>query len=522
MQQRLGIVLAVLMLLPAAPAAADAWRRVESPNFVVYTDFSPKEARQYVETLELFDRALRARHGLETSQPAARKLPIYLPRSRRDLQKVRPRRDDVVGFYASGMEDTFAVAAGRDDTVLQHEYVHHFMLQHFPYGYPAWLVEGYAEYFMTFEAKPGQYEVGRANPNRVHWLAHGRWLPFERVVKVRPSDLRSSENAAMFYAQSWALTHYFLSDPERQKQLGEYLGAMARGVDSLAAMEAATGGPIGGLDRKIREYLQKGLMYQRVGVAEFAPPALTVTELPASAEDVLLLTQRVKTDNGVDAPEDKTDGPVLLAEARRAAAAHPGDRAAELLQARAEIKLGDLTAAEILLQKRLQADPKDVEALQLLAAARFRAAAEAPDRARALHTEIRDIAGRAFKLDPTNYPTLVAYVRARQGLKSYPNDNDLGVLLDAVELAPQVGAIRMNAAIALDTRRRYKDAAAILRPLAFDPHGGTDTAAARALIAALEAKLAKSPDEAGEAIGARPDVAKAPGAAGAAGAAPAP
>ena len=33
------------------------------------------------------------------------------------------------------------------DVILFHEYVHHFMLQHFSVAYPAWFVEGYAELF---------------------------------------------------------------------------------------------------------------------------------------------------------------------------------------------------------------------------------------------------------------------------------------------------------------------------------------------------------------------------------------
>ena len=47
-------------------------------------------------------------------------------------------------------------------SVLFHEYAHHFMLHHFPAAYPAWYVEGFAEFFSVVAfPQDGSIEYGK-------------------------------------------------------------------------------------------------------------------------------------------------------------------------------------------------------------------------------------------------------------------------------------------------------------------------------------------------------------------------
>jgi hypothetical protein len=466
------------LLLAAQPAEAQGrWLRAESSNFVIYTNESETSARRFAAQLETFDQVLRMYHGIDTAQAVDRKLPIYLLRNDADMQRIRPGASrSMKGYFTSSLEDTYAVAIGGEDnnSTLQHEYVHHFMLNRFPRGYPGWLVEGYAEYFMTLQEKGGYLDVGGFDPNRVSWLFHGSWLPWETVLTSRPSSLRDKNGVSMFYAQSWLLTHWFLGDSARQRQLSSYIQAVGRGQESVAAMTAATGQNPSQLRRTLVAYWNGSLPIRRISQDLVRNSPVTITPMPASAADVLLLTLRVKGDNGIDAPQDRTDGPVLLEDVRRAAARHPGDRLAELALARVEIKLGDLTKAETLLQRRLAADAADVEALQLLGSARLKAAEKAdPTQARKLRTEAQGFIARAHKADPNRYETLILYAQAREGASNYPTANDVQVLVDALALAPQVGALRGKTAAALASVGRRADAINVLRPLAFDPHGGS-------------------------------------------------
>lgn len=485
--------------LTAQAAQAQSWVKAESPNFVVYAQTSPDAARRYTETLEVFDQLLRSSHGLDRTSPVRRKLPIYVVARRQELQKVAPGiGEGVAGFYLSTPEETYAVAlAGRsEDAVILHEYVHHFMRQNFPAGYPAWLSEGYAEYFMTFDRRDDVLEVGGANGNRAGWLLGGRWLPTERLLDVRPADLRDDRAVAMFYAQSWAMTHYFLSDPARRAQLTAYLAAVQTGTKPGAAFQQSFGVAPAAFEPVLRQYLKR-FPSTRFNSADYRPPRVDVAALPASA-DLLLPALRVKSAGGDDDPQDKSDGPALLADVRRLSARHPGDRLADLTLARAEAKLGDLAKAETLLQARLKADPNDIEVLEILAFARLRAAsaADAPAERSRLLAEARDYAGRAHKLSPDHYQTLIAYLRARVGVPGFPTENDANVAVDAVELAPHVGQLRLLAANVLLSRERYADAAVMLRPLALSPHQDRQTEAARRLLARAESGGGEQPGRA--------------------------
>src|SRR5690606_25851862 len=107
--------------------------------------------RRYVRNLEVYDFLLRQRMGLP---PAAggRKLPIYLVNGRSGMLQINPRTgQNVAGTYFPVGEDIFAAAFNdREQDYLFHEYFHHFSYQlASTAGYPAWLLEGLAEYFMT-------------------------------------------------------------------------------------------------------------------------------------------------------------------------------------------------------------------------------------------------------------------------------------------------------------------------------------------------------------------------------------
>lgn len=495
MRRWLGLVAGALPLAFAQPAAAD-WAKFESPNFIVYSDAHPSSVKRQVETLELFDTLLRSKQGIDSKEPVRRKLPIYLLAESRDIRRITPSMNrNVAGFYTAGPDDIYAVAdfQRNDMQTLQHEYVHHFMLARFPYGYPAWLIEGYAEYFMTFSWNGEVMEVGDYNRNRAAWLMYEGWLPFTTLLKSRPSELQTDEQVAMYYAQAWALTHYMMSDPARQKQLDAYIRAVGGGADPVAAMEKVTGQSVGTFTSTLRKYLKK-FPYQKIVLPDLKMPQVTVTPLPSGIGPVLLITQRLKSDNGQDAPDDKTDGPVLLADARAAAARLPGVREAELLQARAEVKLGDVAVAERILEARLARDPQDVETLQIAAFAKIKTAQDAPaERRSKLLAEARSLAGRAHKADPDSYQTLIAFIQAREGAPGYPNANDLNVLRDALDLAPQVDELRLAASRGLMEASEFKLAADVLKPVAFDPHGGESVTKAKELIAMLEGLEAAKP-----------------------------
>lgn len=472
-------MLAALGLLFLLPATAEAkWLRAESPRFIVYSDGSEATLREQTIKLEAFDTLLRQFHGLPPGGVPPRKLEIYLVDGVAGLQQVWPGAQGIAGFYTAGEEGVFAVATRqrREDRTLLHEYTHHFMLQFFPYPYPAWLIEGYAEYFGATQIANNKLEVGRFDEGRANNLIYLPWVAMDDLLTKRPFELRDSESASLFYAQGWLLTHWFMGNSGRYPKMITYMKEVGAGGDSVEAMEKAAGMPLAALDRTLKSYVRGGLPYGRYDMAP--APSITVSALPASADDVLLLALRLSR---VSAPSEE-----LMATIRKVAARWPGDRAAILLLANANTKAGEPGIAEQPLRDLLAANPANLEVLLALAANRLEAAKLDPEKKMVLHREAGKLFARAFKADPSSFQALYGYVRSRTVEAGYPNDNDMEALLAANELAPQADDITLAAAYASILRREWPRARALLLPLANSPHGGDASKEARELLVKVD------------------------------------
>lgn len=481
-----AVLLGVLVATGWGASAAQAkWLRAETAHFVIYSDGPESNLRWFAADLEDFDALLRTAHGLDPAAPPARKLDIYLVAGSNDLSRVMPGASDTLaGVYRANLGDIYAVAirgergSSHGQRFLFHEYVHHFMLQNFHAAYPAWLVEGYAEYFGATRIEPNRIEIGVAPEGRARNLTSLPWLPLSQVAGLAPPPPGEGGRSAraMFYAESWLLTHYMLSDPARKARLADYTVAVSGGADPVTALETALGMDLTAAEKTLRTYLRStpGIRYDR---PERAPVSLTLTVLPPSADALLLEGQRLKS--GVP----KAEQAAFLQLIRDRAARFPDDRLAQLTLARAEVTFGDRSAGEAILTRRLAVDARDVDALWLMALSRlFAGNADRANRA-ALYAEAGPWLGKAFAVDPNRYQILFDFAQSRSLTPGYPSDNTLTVLLKAHDLAPQVAPVTLGTARALMKRGRFDAAIALLTPLANNPHGGALAGVAQRLIA---------------------------------------
>ncbi|WGM40201.1 hypothetical protein [Caulobacter sp. NIBR1757] len=506
---------AVVMLALAASPAEARWIKAESPRFIVYSNGSESVLRDYVSKMELFDTFLRARHGLPETGVPLRKLPIYLVRTRDDLQETwYGAGDAIAGYYQPGASNVFAVATsegrGDDDTIL-HEYVHHFMLGSFPGAYPSWMVEGYAEYYGVTKITDRFIEVGQVNDNRGESLLAGKWMPMANLL----GNKRSSTDWASFYAQSWLLTHYLMSDPERYKQFQAYAGAVAKGADPVKTMTDVTGLSMEALEQTLRRYARSGLKITQFNRGGFAPPQITITTLPPSADDLLLPRVQIVSQYYKNAP------PGFLGTIQRRAAKYPGDQLATLTLGQVEAELGDDLKARKLLKDWIAGHPDDAEAMYVLGVALYDDAferepeeakpdpkakddkakdekakkeaeeAEAQPKIRkiadkAMMTEAEEWLKKASILAPNDYRILYAYAQARRFSGQYPTAADLDYLIRAYKQAPQVVGLRFELVQVLMAKRHWREARALLSPLVNSPHGGGTAAAAKQLLQRID------------------------------------
>ena len=476
------------LALLAGPMAAHAeWKRAESDHFIVYgrTD---KTVRDYATMLEDFDDMLRVVHGRSANEGAPRKLPVYLVNNQDELRRLYPDAPPyTAGVYFPTLTEVFAVAVrsednendwNKGDDIALHEYVHHFMMQYYANAYPAWLVEGYAEYYMTASLEGDRRVIGDYNRWRADTLNTPSlvWLPAEDLLSKRPGEF-GKWDGQIYYAQSWLLTHYILSDPKRTALLPRYLDAVRGGQAPVAAWKAVFGTDPAKLNNELRQYLRRSLKVRVMPRQGGFQAKMTVTAMPSSADDLLLYNQRLKL--GVA----KADQPKVLAAVRSAAERASTDRFAQVTLARAEVTLGDRAKGQAILNTLLAANPNDEEALVLLGESDMATGYADETQRKAAFGEASKLFARAYKIDPNNPTVLHGYADSR-ALEPL-TDNLVNVRIRAVELAPQISHLRLDAAQALIEKKRFADARTLLLPVASNPHGDSYAEAARKLLATL-------------------------------------
>lgn len=474
--------------ITAVPGLAHAdWRKAETQHFVVYSNGFERELRDYAVQLERIDQLIRSWFGLPAAENE-RKLPVYLVRNRDELEMAQPGLPESSGgVYAANFRDIRAIVIRTvGDEVLRHEYGHHFMYRNFPGNYPAWFREGFADFVMTATVAPdGQATLGMISPMRFRTLQSGRWLPMEQVLSGR-IDPQSREQRAAFYAQSWLLMHWILTDPGRRSRMDAYLGDTARGVPPEAALTARFGMDPTALGRALRAYRDTNPRYAELDIGA-ASPAVTISRLPPSADDVLLMDVNAR-DGG--APDE---GPEILAKAREAAARWPGDALAQTMLARVELAWGDPAAAERAVQPLLEADPANVDLLLLIAEARLTAGDKLgnPEERDRLYGQARGYLARAYAADPGDHRVYQTIAHSRRFAPDYPTENDVELWRRAVAIAPQVATNRPVAAEAMLRHGLVDEAEQVIQPIANDPHGGETSPRVQRILTRIAAARAE-------------------------------
>ena len=529
----LAVAVAVAVaLLTAGPAAAE-WRRAETAHFIVYGDVPERTIRAYASKVERFDALLRAYYPIEVDHEIP-KLEIFIAEGRRDMERAYPGIGASVGGYYSpnsgrihAVVDTDAISG---DAVLFHEYAHHFMFQMVSNAYPSWFVEGFAEYYSTAEVRPDRIQFGRHLPGRIRALAQpvNSWARMEDVLTWR-FTASGRYPAWSYYAQAWAMAHYFMSTPERTAMLRDYLNAVVRGEDSVAAMQAATGRTPEQLQTDVRLYVS-GSIIMLTPQIDIPEPEVTVTALSPAESDMAWLDLRLdrepvkqeppdddgrtqkseaqKTREAREAAERRAD---LIRDAFAAAQRHPGDRMARLVEARAHRLSNDPEAAFTALEPLLAEGSTDADALRLAGMILLdMAEAESGEAAIGRRRAASGYLSRAYEADPLDFRVYLGLNRARQGQARYPTDNDLSTLEVAVKLAPQSFDARLRLGHAYMARSLNAEAIAVLTPVSSSPHRSSYTRRARAMIAAARGETAPTdetpppedgtdpPDEAGD------------------------
>ena len=476
-------LLPLLALFMASPAPAEWWE-AKTDNFIVYSESSAADAKQFAEKLERYDQSLRSLQNIKLSAAPsdAHRLTIYRFGDYSDIGRIYGSQG-VAGFYIPRLGGPVAFTPAREyvsrdrslygqrdrrteldaKTVLFHEYAHHFMFKHFTAAYPAWYIEGLAETYSTIDLKDdGSFHLGNPPQSRSDALFSSSFnYSVQRLLTNRSKP--DMEDFYAWYTYGWLLTHYLTFDPARKGQITAYLRLINEGVDTASASKRAFG-DLDRLDGDVTRY--KGLGRQGkfpgalVRPAELRPPVAELRALDAAEEAIIPVQMR--SSRGVSR---KTAGDVA-ADARRVAAQYPNSYAVQRALAEAEFDAQNLDAAERAAQAALAARPNSVAALDYLGQVYLeRGKADARHFATA-----RTWFARANRADPHHPgPLLGNYFSYAKANAPIPESAIIG-LERSYELAPYDSDLRLAVAKQLLTEKKGDVAKMLLVPLALSPH----------------------------------------------------
>jgi tetratricopeptide (TPR) repeat protein len=477
----------------AFPSLANAaWYRAETEHFIFYGT-SAKGLRDDAIRLERYDALLRQLTQIPKDS-SAMKLTVYVLSDTAAVQRAYGGKDrDVAGFYSTTPSGVIAVVPrgqgdkAYDDVVLFHEYAHHLMLHYFPRAYPAWYVEGFAEYLGTAQFTDKVAKIGLPAMHRGYELMVEDTIPIETLLSASVGDL-NRDQVGNFYGRAWLLTHYLNFDKSRQGQLALCLKLINEGVSPLEAGKKAFG------DLKVlQKDLERYLNASRISYMSFAnlPPAetsITVTELDRATGETLI--DRLQLTRGTAGPEQET----IANRLRKMTAKYPGNANVYTLLAEAELDLDNYDAAIAAADVAITSDPKNVRALLWKGVSMARRLSKANDRDAAKWRSARSWIVKANRANPEDPLPLFEYYQSFQGEGVKPPKSGVDGLGKAVSLIPQESAFRIPFAIELAEAKDYGFAAAILQPIANSPHDGF-ARSARILMTRLQAAEAKPGSE---------------------------
>ena len=239
----------LVVLLPAARAVPQderqKWTEVQSPHFTVVTDGSERQGRRLADQFEairsVFEQTLKLR--VESGKPFV----VMAFKNERSMRAAMPGfwekkgQSHPAGGFLSGGDKIYAfirLDPGGESPyfIVYHEYTH-MVLDLNVRSLPLWMSEGLAEFYSYSTIREKEVSLGRPDARLIQTLREGKLLPLAELFRVTYDSPHYREEAKvpMFYAESWALTHYLMfaerTEAGQRNRLSQFLSLLARGVD---------------------------------------------------------------------------------------------------------------------------------------------------------------------------------------------------------------------------------------------------------------------------------------------------
>ncbi len=221
----------------------NTWSLAQDRDFQIYSQAGAESARSALQQFEQL-RTFFLRNGLvgaqlkSSSRPPVRVIGF---RSEKEYDAFRLRAT-ADAFYVGTEHRDYIVMPALTPRVFRlaaHEYAHT-VLHSGGLALPPWLNEGLAEFFSTIRFTLKECQFGAAPPAHLETLRHHAWTPLAQLLTTDKKSLamKSRDQLATFYAESWALTHMLVSSPDYAPHFHSLIAALNSCDPSLHALAA--------------------------------------------------------------------------------------------------------------------------------------------------------------------------------------------------------------------------------------------------------------------------------------------
>jgi Tfp pilus assembly protein PilF len=440
-------------------AASEAWLQLQSPHFTVVTDANEKQARHIADQFERMRWVFQTLFPKANVDPAA-PIVVIAVKDKKGFQELEPEaylakgQINLTGFFLHGPDKNYILVRldGQEEhpfAVVYHEYTH-VQLSSAAEWLPLWLNEGLAEFFQNTDIRDKEVNLGQPSVGDLLYLRQQRLLPLATLFKVDASSpyYHEEQKGSVFYAESWALTHYLEMNDKQMNthRLGDYVELLSKHQDPVTAAAQAFG-DLQQLQKNLDAYVANArYQYFRmtasttIDPSKFQVKALTLPQANAIRADLLAYNQRTK------------DARALLDIVLRD---DPNNTLAHETMGYLSFREGDRDAAQKWYEQAIKLDSQSYLAHFYYAAIAMQSGGT--DHDAAVEASLRE----ALKLNPAfapSYDRLAVFY----GMRHKQLDEAHSLSLRAVELDPSNISYRMNAANVLVESDQYQYAINVL------------------------------------------------------------
>jgi tetratricopeptide (TPR) repeat protein len=264
--KRLAILLLPLLMAPASSFAAERWTMARSPNFVIVGNASEAQFNAIANEFEAFRSAYTRLFPIRVSSTQTT---IVVFRGDADLRQHVPLQNGkpfAGPAYVLREEDAnhIVLTGGLADTsVVYHQFVRSLMTDSIG-DLPLCFAEGFAEYYRSFKvlADNRRFQLGLPLRSHVTRLASpSQFMPLEKLfaVSMNSPEYNEQDRQGLFYAESWALTHYLIHGEggKYQARIPDLIAALRNGKSPTQAVMDVLQLTTAKLEQQLRAYALK-------------------------------------------------------------------------------------------------------------------------------------------------------------------------------------------------------------------------------------------------------------------------